>query len=45
MDDFCDSCEKALLTADDGELLLNEVIRGEHELFFLDALLGEVFQR
>lgn len=44
MDENCDFCEKALLSANDEELMLSEVIRGDHELFFLDAILGETLR-
>lgn len=36
--------EKALLKIDEEELLMTEVICGEHELLFLDSYLSEVFR-
>ena len=41
MEDFD---EKALLNADEEELMMSHVICGEHELFYLDAYLKEVFR-
>ena len=36
--------EKALRAVDDEELLMREVICGEHELLYLDSYLAEIFR-
>lgn len=36
--------KKALRSVDDEELLMNGVIRGEHELLYLDTYLTEILR-